>query len=153
MSFADAKWPDKPFCGELTPHGAVCKGPRGSTGLSGAFPLLILSSCMITNQIWHCAVCLHIDTLLPVLQAHRPQVSGTKCHLLRLGWQSPRNADAPSGAWWCRPASTLTAFLLLSRRNTSQRQNIAQTVTQAMAKGSCPTEITTGKKWCALATR
>lgn len=32
---------------------------------------------------------MYIDTVLPVLQAYGPQVSGTKCHLLRPGWRAP----------------------------------------------------------------
>lgn len=89
MPFADAKFPERRFYGKLIPDGAA-----GKCGAVSASAQVILSGRTITNRIWHCSVCSDIHTPLPVLQAYGPQVSGTKCHLLRPGWQSPRNADA-----------------------------------------------------------
>lgn len=109
----------------------VCEGPWGRAGLSGASTQVIFSSWMVTNKTRHRSLCSSIDTLLPVLQAYGPRVSGTKCHLLRPGWQRRGNADTgsapvPAGTLRSCPTSKLTALVLLSGRKISQQGKVTQ---------------------------
>lgn len=163
------KWPERHFKGKVTRHraGTIRCIHCGYT----------LQPDDNKSDLTLFCVLVYTHTLLPVLQACGPQVWGTKCHLLRSGWQkSPGDADTRVHLQhlWGRgnTASKSTAFPWLGGRRVSQQgngtENVPMTwgleldelegpsqtkpvwdsvITQATAKGSCSI-YKKRKKWC-----